>query len=58
MFVIHSNSYKLVGIAHEEAKERTVRDANLRKHTQNPDSILPRCLSSQQLIIAINPNNF
>lgn len=52
------NSYKLVGIAHEEAREHTVRDAILRKHTQNPDSTLPKCLSSQQLIIAINPNNF
>ncbi len=50
--------YKLIGVAHEEARVCTAREASLKMHTQNPDSILPRCLSTQQLIIAINPNNF
>lgn len=50
------NCFKLVGVAHEEAKKCTTEEANRRNHVQNPDSILPRCLSSQQLIIAINPD--
>jgi len=45
------SSYKLVGNAHEEATVLTKRE----KPTQNPDGILPRCLSSQQLIIGIKP---
>jgi hypothetical protein len=55
---INSTEYKLVGIAHEEAKETTKKDAwNKRKHNQNPTATLPKCLSSQQLIICINPNS-
>lgn len=50
--------YKLVGIAHDEARVRTVLEATLRNHTQNPDAVLPRCFTSQQLIISINPNQF
>lgn len=53
--VPNSSSYKLVGVAHEEARERTVQIADIMYHSQHPDSILPRCLSSQQLIISINP---
>jgi hypothetical protein len=52
-----SNEYKLVGTAHEEAMEATKNEAwNKEKHTQNPTATLPKCISSQQLIIGINPN--
>ncbi|MDR2652773.1 MAG: caspase family protein [Prevotellaceae bacterium] len=55
---IYSTEYKLVGIAHEEAKETTKKEAwNKEKHNQNPTATLPKCLSSQQLIISINPNS-
>lgn len=50
------NQFKLVGIAHEEAKERTTQEAARQQHIQNPSALLPRCISSQQLIISINPN--
>lgn len=50
--------YKLVGIAHEEAGKLTYLSALRRKHIQRPAAILPRCLSCQQLIMAINPNQF
>jgi hypothetical protein len=44
-----------VGVAHQEAKEQT--EAQVRKERQkdqNPEGILPKCLSSQQLVLAIN----
>ncbi len=45
------SSFKLVGTAHEEAATLTTADFK----DQHPDAILPRCLTSQQLIISINP---
>jgi hypothetical protein len=52
-----SNEYKLVGVAHEEAATATKNAAwNKEKHTQNPTATLPKCISSQQLIISINHN--
>lgn len=50
--------YKLVGVAHEEAGKLTYLSALRRNHIQQPAAILPRCLSCQQLIIAMNPNQF
>lgn len=53
---INSTNYKLVGETHEEASNLTINYCtrnNLR--AQHPDSILPKCLISQQLIISINP---
>ncbi len=53
-----NSEYKLVGEAHTEAYNLVV-EANKYlpkdKH-QHPESVLPRCLSDQQLIISINPN--
>jgi hypothetical protein len=46
------NEYKLVGENHQEAAYLT----QLENNQQNPDAELPRCISSQQLIISINPN--
>ena len=45
------DEYKLVGLNHQEASILTSREYP----KQNPDAILPRCLSNQQLIISINP---
>jgi hypothetical protein len=51
------SDYKLVGNAHEEAKENTCNEARAKeKHIQNPTATLPKCISSQQLIISINPS--
>lgn len=50
--------YKLVGIAHEEAGKLTYISSLRHDRYQRPAAILPRCLSCQQLIIAINPDCF
>lgn len=56
--ISENEKYKLVGVAHEEAERLTYLSALRRNHIQHPAALLPRCLSSQQLIIAINPNQF
>jgi len=43
--------YRLVGSAHQAASLLVTNDFP----KQHPDSVLPRCLSEQQLIIGINP---
>jgi hypothetical protein len=54
-----NREFKLVGVAHQEAKAPTI-EYSLRKHTgiQTPDQFLPKCLSNQQLIISINPDYY
>ena len=51
------SEYKLVGAAHAEAAELTIDYCKYlpKENKQLPDAILPKCLSSQQLIIGINP---
>jgi hypothetical protein len=47
--------FKLVGVAHQEAKALT--EAQVRKEhqkDQHPEGIIPKCLSDQQLVFAIN----
>lgn len=56
--ISEDEKYKLVGVAHEEAGRLTYLSALRKKHLQRPAAILPRCLSCQQLVIAINPNQF
>lgn len=46
--------FKLVGIAHQEAAELTFENSKKHAQPQQPESILPKCLSEQQLIISIN----
>ena len=46
-----TEEYKTVGTAHIEARN----DVKKLGFEQNPEAILPRCLSSQQLILSINP---
>lgn len=43
--------YKTVESVHFSAKNNTSKE----KPSQNPEGILPKCLSSQQLILSINP---
>jgi caspase domain-containing protein len=51
-----SDEFKLIGTAHEEASEPTTRHSqNKDDGEQHPDAVLPKCLSSQQLIISIRP---
>jgi hypothetical protein len=48
------NEFKLVGLAHEEAVTPTIYHSLTKQDgRQNPESILPKCLSSQQLVISI-----
>lgn len=46
-----ANEFTLVGTAHETASTLT----RMEFRNQNPEAVLPRCLSSQQLIIGIKP---
>lgn len=51
-------AFKLVGVAHQEAKLMT--ESQVKKEhqrDQNPEGILPKCLSEQQLIFAINDSS-
>lgn len=51
-----NDEFKLVGTAHQEAELPTLRHSRSEKHgEQHPDAVLPKCLSSQQLIISIRP---
>ena len=53
---LSNHLFKLVGETHEEAAEKTSNAAwEPKRHRQNPTASLPRCLSSQQLIISVNP---
>jgi hypothetical protein len=48
--------YKLVGLAHEEAIAPTLAHSKKEKYgPQEPEAVLPKCLSAQQLIISIKP---
>ena len=48
-------SFKHVGLAHEEAMVPTAEHSLKEKHGhQVPEAVLPKCLSSQQLVISIN----
>jgi hypothetical protein len=51
------NQFKLLAIAQDEARPKTTRKAfEVYSGKQTPDQSIPRCISSQQLIISINPN--
>lgn len=48
------NEFKLVGVAHEEAQGPTIlHSLNKTDGLQTPESILPKCLSSQQLVLSL-----
>lgn len=51
-----SQADKTIGAAHQEAIEPTERQSKeIGGTVQTPDSVLPRCLTQQQLIISIRP---
>jgi hypothetical protein len=45
--------YKTLEEAHSEACQRTIADPRVSRQT--PDAVLPKCLTSQQLIISVKP---
>lgn len=47
-----NTNYMTVGKTHEIAKDLTKKE----EPNQNPDAILPRCLSTQELILSIDPS--
>ncbi|MGP1718463.1 MAG: caspase family protein [Methylophilus sp.] len=50
-----SYAFKTVGLAHQESIDPTQKFALSQGGKQNPDSVLYKCLSEQQLIISIRP---
>jgi hypothetical protein len=51
-----SGEFKLIGMAHQEAEEPTLRHSQSENDgEQHPEAVLPKCLSSQQLVISIKP---
>ncbi len=53
--ISHGHAFKSVGLAHQESIEPTQKFASSQGSKQNPDAILPKCLSDQQLVISIRP---
>lgn len=49
-----TQSFMLVGVAHQFAAQSTVESCKDKKYKQNPEAYLPKCLSSQQLIISVH----
>lgn len=52
--ITQDQEFKLVGITHQEAIAPTIQNSMKEKHgLQVPDAVIPKCLSSQQLIISM-----
>lgn len=52
--ISYDQQFKLVGLAHEETMAPTIANSGKeRQGRQVPDAVLPKCLSSQQLIISV-----
>ena len=53
---VDNQRFLTVGMAHQAGAIRTANEVKEKENgVQNPDAFLPKCLSSQQLIISINP---
>lgn len=50
-----NESFKTVERVQEQAYQLTVKTAESKGHLQQPDAVLPKCLTQQQLILAIRP---
>lgn len=46
------SAFKTIESAHAEARMATIRDS---KEKQSPEAVLPKCLTKQQLVIAMRP---
>jgi len=53
---VFTNGFKSVGAAHVEAAEKTLEVSKAKPTLQHPDAVILRCMSSQELIISINPS--
>ena len=52
--ISYDQEFKLVGLAHQEAIAPTTENSLREKQgRQVPEAVLPKCLSSQQLIISM-----
>jgi len=52
----NNEEFRTVEEIHKNASELTYIKGLLKKHTQHPAASLPKCLTSQKLILSINPN--
>lgn len=52
----NNEEFRTVEEIHKNASELTYIKGLLKKHTQHPVASLPKCLTSQKLILSINPN--
>lgn len=52
----NNEEFRTVEEIHKKASELTYIKGLLKKHTQHPAASLPKCLTSQKLILSINPN--
>lgn len=56
---VDNQHFLTVGIVHQAGAQRTTNEVFEKEQAvQRPDAFLPKCLSSQQLIISINPRNY
>jgi len=53
-----NEAFRAAANIHTDAAAKTSLKAMKLKHNQNPSAILPRCLSSQRLILSINPEMY
>ena len=51
--ISYSDDFKLVGIAHDEARAATILESKNAGRTQEPDAVLAKSLSIRQLIISL-----
>lgn len=50
----YTEQFKLVGVAHEDARVATIEQSKKLGRTQGPDSVLAKSLTSKQLIISLS----
>jgi hypothetical protein len=51
--ISYPDDFKLVGVAHDEARTATILESRRAGRTQEPDAVLAKSLSSRQLIISL-----
>ena len=56
---VDEQRFRTVALAHQAGAKRTTNEVYEKENAiQNPDAFLPKCLTSQQLIISINPKYY
>ncbi len=51
--ITYPDDFKLVGVAHDEARVATILESKKAGRIQEPDAVLAKSLSSRQLIISL-----